>query len=69
MATRVLFLSVIDLQKGRDKRMTEEQMKQRKEMLKALMEEPSFVPMKLKELAVLLDIPRDQRAMPRALDL
>lgn len=41
--------------------MTEELMKQRKEMLAALVKEPAFVPMKLKELAVFLDIPREQR--------
>ncbi len=41
--------------------MTEELMKQRKEMLAALIQEPAFVPMKLKELAVFLDIPREQR--------
>lgn len=41
--------------------MTEELMKQRKEMLAALVQEPAFVPMKLKELAVFLDIPREQR--------
>ncbi|MCI8742443.1 MAG: VacB/RNase II family 3'-5' exoribonuclease, partial [Lachnospiraceae bacterium] len=41
--------------------MTEEQMKQRKDKLLALVEEPSYVPMKLKELAVLLDLPRERR--------
>ena len=41
--------------------MTEELMKQRKEMLTALMQEPTYVPMKLKELAMLLDVPREQR--------
>lgn len=41
--------------------MTEELMKQRNEMLAALVQEPAFVPMKLKELAVFLDIPREQR--------
>lgn len=49
------------MERERNKAMTQEQMKQRKEMLTALMEEPSFVPMKLKELAMLLDIPREQR--------
>lgn len=36
-------------------------MKQRKEMLQALMKEPSYVPMKAKEIAILLDIPKEQR--------
>lgn len=42
--------------------MTEELLTQRKEMIRKLMEEPNYVPMKLKELAILLDIPKSQRA-------
>lgn len=41
--------------------MDNEQMKQRKEMIEALMREPSYVPMKLKELAILLDVPKNRR--------
>lgn len=41
--------------------MTEEQLKKRKEMMLALVEDATYVPMKLKELAMLLDIPREQR--------
>lgn len=41
--------------------MTQEQLTERKNMLKALMEEPEYVPMKLKELAILLNVPREQR--------
>ncbi len=36
-------------------------MKQRKDMLRALIKEPSYVPMKTKEIAALLNIPREQR--------
>lgn len=41
--------------------MTEELLKQRKEMLLSLFQEKTYVPMKLKELAILLDIPRSER--------
>ncbi len=41
--------------------MTEELLKQRKEKMLALLQDPTYVPMKLKELAMLLDIPKDQR--------
>lgn len=41
--------------------MTELLMKQRKEGMLALMEDPTYVPMKLKELAMLLGIPKEQR--------
>ena len=41
--------------------MTEELLNQRKEMMMALFNDPTYVPMKLKELAMLLDIPREQR--------
>lgn len=41
--------------------MTELLLKQRKEGMLALIEDPTYVPMKLKELAMLLDIPREQR--------
>ena len=41
--------------------MTEEQLKQRKEGLLALMADPTYVPMKIKELAMLLNIPKEQR--------
>ena len=36
-------------------------LEQRKEMLTALMKDPAYVPMKLKELAMLLNIPKSQR--------
>lgn len=41
--------------------MTEELLKERKEMLQALIQDPAYVPMKLKELAILLDVPKSQR--------
>ncbi|MGN0158473.1 MAG: ribonuclease R [Brotaphodocola sp.] len=41
--------------------MTEALLKQRKEMMLSLIQDPTYVPMKLKELAMLLNIPRDQR--------
>ncbi|MDO4269002.1 MAG: ribonuclease R [Eubacteriales bacterium] len=41
--------------------MTETLLKERKDKLLALMKDPAYVPMKLKELAVLLDVPREQR--------
>ena len=41
--------------------MTEEALKERKEGLLALMEAPSYVPMKLKELSMLLNVPRERR--------
>lgn len=41
--------------------MTELLLKQRKEGMLALIEDPTYVPMKLKELAMLLDIPRERR--------
>ncbi len=41
--------------------MTEELLKERKERMLAVIENPSYVPMKLKELAMLLGIPREQR--------
>lgn len=41
--------------------MTEEQLMQRKAMLLQLFEDPAYVPMRLKELAMLFDIPKDQR--------
>lgn len=41
--------------------MTEELMKQRKEGMLALIQDPTYVPMKLKELAMLLGIPKEQR--------
>lgn len=41
--------------------MTEDLLKQRKEMLMALFQEKTYVPMKLKELAIFLDIPKNQR--------
>lgn len=45
----------------RGKKMTEEQLMQRKAMLLQLLEDPAYVPMKLKELAILFDIPKNQR--------
>ena len=41
--------------------MTEELLKQRKEMLTDLVNDKTYVPMKLKELAVFLNIPKHQR--------
>ena len=41
--------------------MTEDLLKQRKDMLAALFQEKSYVPMKLKELAIFLDILKSQR--------
>lgn len=41
--------------------MTDLLLKQRKEGMLALIEDPTYVPMKVKELAMLLDIPREQR--------
>lgn len=41
--------------------MTGEQLMQRKAMLLALLEDPAYVPMKLKEIAILLNIPKDQK--------
>lgn len=41
--------------------MTEEQLSQRKDMLLLLFKDPAYVPMKLKELAILLDIPKEQK--------
>ena len=42
--------------------MTEEQMKERKKMLCDLMDNDLYVPMKIKELAILLDIPKEKRS-------
>lgn len=41
--------------------MTEELLKQRKETMQKLIQDPTYVPMKLKELAMLLGVPREQR--------
>lgn len=41
--------------------MTEELLNQRKEKMMALFQDPTYVPMKLKELAMLLDLSREQR--------
>ncbi len=41
--------------------MTEEQLTQRKAMLLQLIHDPAYVPMKLKELAILFNIPKEQR--------
>lgn len=41
--------------------MTEEQFTQRKTMLLSLFTDPAYVPMKLKELAILLDVSKEQR--------
>lgn len=41
--------------------MTEELLRQRKEMMLSLIQDPTYVPMKLKELAMLLNVPREQR--------
>lgn len=42
--------------------MTEEQMRERKKMLCDLMDNDLYVPMKIKELAILLDIPKEKRS-------
>ena len=36
-------------------------MKERKQQLLSVIGSPSYVPMKLKELAILLDVPRERR--------
>lgn len=41
--------------------MTGEQLVKRKAMLLTLFEDPAYVPMKLKEIAILLDVPKEQR--------
>ena len=41
--------------------MTEDLLKQRKETMTKLFQDPTYVPMKLKELAMLLNIPKEQR--------
>jgi ribonuclease R len=41
--------------------MTGEQLLQRKAMLLKLFEDPAYVPMKLKEIAILLDVPKEQK--------
>lgn len=41
--------------------MEEQTLKERKDVLLALMSEKSYVPMKIKELAILLDIPKERR--------
>lgn len=50
--------------------MTEEQLIQRKAMLLQLFEDPAYVPMKLKELAILLVVPKEQREdLKKVLDI
>lgn len=46
--------------------MTEDLMKQRKEAMYTLMQDPTYVPMKLKELCMLLNVPKDQRGELKA---
>ena len=41
--------------------MEQELFEQRKKTMEALLKDPAYVPMKLKELAILLDIPKSQR--------
>ena len=41
--------------------MDREKFKKRKEMIQALMRDPNYTPMKIKELAILLQVPREQR--------
>lgn len=41
--------------------MEQQLLEQRKKMMEELLHDPSYVPMKLKELAILLDIPKSQR--------
>ncbi len=43
------------------RRMEETLMEERKQMLLTLMKDPTYVPMKLKELAMLLGVPKEQR--------
>lgn len=43
------------------RRMEETLMEERKQMLLTLMKDPTYVPMKLKELAILLGVPKEQR--------
>ena len=47
--------------KAIDQLMEPEELRRRKEMLTALVEDPSYIPMKIKEMAILLDIPKEQR--------
>lgn len=50
--------------------MTEELLKQRKEMLVQLVHDKTYVPMKLKELAMLLSVPKEQRdELKKVLDI
>ncbi len=50
--------------------MEENLLNQRKEMLKKLVHDPAYVPMKTKEIAMLLNIPREQRGqLQEVLDL
>lgn len=50
--------------------MEENLLNQRKEMLKKLVHDPAYVPMKAKEIAMLLNIPKEQRAqLQEVLDL
>ena len=46
------------------RRMEENLMTERKEMILSLMNEAEYVPMKIKELAALMDIPRERRGGP-----
>ena len=41
--------------------MDRETFKKRKEMIQTLMCDPNYTPMKIKELAILLQVPREQR--------
>lgn len=41
--------------------MTEEQLKERKQVILSLINDPAYVPMKLKEIAMLLNVPKTQR--------
>ena len=41
--------------------MEETLMEERKQMLLTLMKDPTYVPMKLKELAIMLQVPKKQR--------
>ena len=53
-----MYQDTFDLQRGI---MTEELLKERKEAMLALINDPTYVPMKIKELAMLLDVPREKR--------
>ena len=48
-------------ERGETAESRDEVLKRRKDMLSALVRDPAYVPMKAKEIAALLNIPREQR--------